>query len=112
MALVYFGKMVTPSIDIDKLPPSAQVSPWFTNIVTVIQAEGIFQPGWDDGYIQMTFNDMTELENWITTHALSDQALIDDIKSWNATYGVRHVHEIHHDDNTVEPTTLSLIPLV
>jgi hypothetical protein len=112
MAIVYFGKMVTPSIDIDKLPPSVVSSSWMTNIVAVIQAEGVFYAGWDDGYIQMTFNDMTELESWISTHALSDEALINDVRNWNATYGVTHVHEIHHDDSTVESTTLALIPLV
>ena len=111
MALVYFGKMITPSIEIDKLPPSVALSPWFNNIVALIQAEGVFHFGRDDGYIQMSFNNMAELESWITTHALSDPALIEDVKNWNETYGVTYEMEIRYDDNTVEPTTLSLIPL-
>jgi hypothetical protein len=111
MALVYIGKMITPSIEIDKLPPSVNLSPWFNNIVALIQEQGVFHAGWDDGYIQMTFDTPAELESWITTHALSDEALINDVKTWNATYGVRHIHEIHHDDSTVESTTLALIPL-
>jgi hypothetical protein len=111
MALVYFGKMVTPSIDIEKLPPSVTSSTWFTNVIAIIQAEGVFHQGWEDGYIQMTFDTTAELESWVTTHALTDETLINEVKTWNATYGVRHVHEIHHDDSTVESTTLALIPL-
>jgi len=111
MAITYIGKMVTPSIDIDKLPPSVALSPWFNNIVAVIQAEGVFHFGWDDGYIQMTFDTLAELESWITSHALSDETLINDCRVWNATHGVTYISELRHDDDTVESTTLSLIPL-
>lgn len=112
MSVFYLGKIRPPEgVEVEKLPPSVALSDWFSNILSVIETQGEFNGDYLTGYIKMTFDNQTDLETWLTTNALSDPTLINDVKVWNETYGIVHVNEIHNADGSVTATNLSLIPL-
>ena len=94
-----------------KLPMSIGQSSWFKNLLPGILQYYAFDALRPDGYFKIPFTSLIECEDWIKSHALSDPNLINDVIAHNTRYGISYINEIHYDDGTIVPTTLSLIPL-
>jgi hypothetical protein len=94
-----------------KMPASINQSSWFRNLINDISKYYAFDALCPDGYFKIPFTSLIECEDWIKSHALSDPDLINDAIAHNTRYGISYINEIHYDDGTIVPTTLSLIPL-
>jgi len=110
MALQYTFKIYNPDPTNSNWPPTVLNSDWYSNIINYNTERNM--PTLTEDSITYTvtdrFNDLTELNTFLSQHTLTDPGLLEDIRLWKTTHGITYTTLVTAEDNS----TVSITPIV